>query len=73
MFAYAGIEALGNGCPKIKSFIMKGCLQMTDRAISSLAQTCPDLETLNLRGCSVSIGLCGVFMQQYFPTIGKLN
>lgn len=54
---YVGIEALAIGCNKIKSFIAKGCTQMTDRAISCLAQSCPDLETLNLGGCSVSMVL----------------
>lgn len=50
----AGIESLAHGCRKIKSFIAKGVIQITDRAISSLAQSCPDLETLILHGCAVS-------------------
>lgn len=51
---FAGIEALAHGCRKIKSFIAKGVIQITDRAISCLAQSCPDLETLILHGCTVS-------------------
>lgn len=53
-----GVEALAHGCPKLKSFISKGCTRMTTRAISCLAQHCIKLEVINLHGCNVSIIDC---------------
>lgn len=51
---YVGVEALAHGCPKLKSFISKGCTRMTTRAISCLVQHCVKLEVINLHGCNVS-------------------
>lgn len=51
----SGVEALAHGCPKLKTFISKGCSRMTTRAISCLAQYCVNLEVINLHGCNVSI------------------
>jgi len=49
-----GVEALAHGCPKLKSFISKGCTRMTTRAISCLAEYCVKLEVVNLHSCNVS-------------------
>lgn len=49
-----GAEALAHGCPKLKSFISKGCRQINDRAVSCLARHCHNLEVINLHGCTVS-------------------
>ena len=49
-----GAEALAHGCPKLKSFISKGCRQINDRAVSCLARHCRNLEVINLHGCTVS-------------------
>jgi hypothetical protein len=51
----SGAEALARGCRNLKSFISKGCLQINDNAVSCLARNCPDLEVINLHGCTVSI------------------
>lgn len=50
----AGVEALAQGCRKLKFFIAKGCLQINDKAVSCLANNCPNLESINLHSCSVS-------------------
>jgi hypothetical protein len=50
----AGAEALARRCPKLKSFISKGCRQINDRAVSCLARHCHNLEVINLHGCTVS-------------------
>lgn len=51
---FLGVEALSRGCPKLKSFISKGCVLLNDKAVSCLAKYCPNLEVVNLHGCSVS-------------------
>lgn len=51
----AGVEALAQGCKKLKFFIAKGCLQINDKAVSCLANNCPNLESINLHSCSVRV------------------
>lgn len=55
VYNFIGVEALAHGCPKLKSFISKGCTRMTTRAINCLAQHCVKLEVINLHGCNVSV------------------
>ncbi|KAF4521328.1 hypothetical protein B566_EDAN002333 [Ephemera danica] len=45
------VDALARGCPKLRTFISKGCTQINDRAVSSLANFCTNLEVINLHGC----------------------
>lgn len=49
----SGVEALAHGCPKLRSFMCSGCVQLNDVAISVLAEHCPNLEVVNLFGCNV--------------------
>lgn len=48
-----GVEAIARGCNKVTKFICKGCKQVNDRAVKSLALFCPGIEVLNLQSCSV--------------------
>jgi hypothetical protein len=75
-----GAEALAHGCPKLKSFISKGCRQINGRAVSCLARHCRNLEVINLHGCAVSyfcichlvelpICICTSFSKRERPTL----
>lgn len=64
-----GAEALAHGCPKLKSFIAKGCRQINDRAVSCLARHCHNLEVINLHGCTVSYVVSATWSSFLFTSV----
>ena len=44
----AAVMAAAQGCPLLKSLVLRGCGVITDAAVTAVAQGCPHLEKLDL-------------------------
>ena len=56
----AGVRALAEHCPCLKSVNLVWCSKVTDAGVQALAEHCPCLKSVNLWGCSrVTLSLEG--------------
>ena len=53
-----GVQAVGAGCPRLTSFVLYGCAQVSDVRVQAIGAGCPNLTSLVLTAMSGCM-LCG--------------
>jgi Leucine Rich repeat len=46
------ILAIARGCPRLQTFSIRSCNEITDHSVASLAEKCKDLRSVCLHGCN---------------------
>lgn len=71
-----GLQAIGNGCKKLKNLTLSDCYFLSDKGLEAIATGCKELTHLEVNGCH-NIGTMGLESIgkscQYVPCLCNLS
>lgn len=73
---FRGLQAIGNGCKKLKNLTLSDCYFLSDKGLEAIATGCKELTHLEVNGCH-NIGTMGLEsigkFCQYVPCLCNLS